>query len=277
MRERYEAIQALVAQGMNLSATARALGLHRHTVQKYVPLLAPPERQYTRRRPTPPVLAPYERYLLERWRQQGRQAPAHRTRRRNALGLWRELRARGFTGGYRVVARTVAHWNRLERSGVAVPAPVPGLTPRHATALLLLRPHRRTPHEQHAVDALRAAHPDVEAMVLLFDRFARLIREVRDSACGARDVRAAPLQAAARIACLMGWLGDAADSGVTELRAFATKLRQDLAAVQAALTLPYSQGQTEGHITRLKLLKRQMYGRANFDLLRLRFLDAHPL
>jgi transposase len=53
-------------------------------------------------------------------------------------------------------------------------------------------------------------------------------------------------------------------------------LRQDLAAVQAALTLPYSQGQTEGQITRLKQLKRQMYGRTSFDLLRKRFLGPVP-
>jgi transposase len=74
------------------------------------------------------------------------------------------------------------------------------------------------------------------------------------------------------VACLDQWLVDARQSGVAELATFATKLRQDLAAVQAALTRLYSLGQTAGQITRLKALKRQMFGRANFDRLRKRFL-----
>jgi transposase len=53
---------------------------------------------------------------------------------------------------------------------------------------------------------------------------------------------------------------------------FVVKLEQDRSAVEAALTLPYSQGQTEGQINRLKMLKRTMYGRAKFDVLRKRFL-----
>ena len=74
---------------------------------------------------------------------------------------------------------------------------------------------------------------------------------------------------------LDGWLqrAEAATSPV-ELQRFAQGLRQDLAAVRAALNLPWSNGQTEGQVNRLKTLKRQMYGRANFDLLRKRFLLA---
>jgi transposase len=67
------------------------------------------------------------------------------------------------------------------------------------------------------------------------------------------------------------WLDDAAES---ELRSFASGLKQDEAAVRAALELPWSNGQTEGQITRLKLIKRQMYGRAKHDLLRARVLQA---
>ena len=67
------------------------------------------------------------------------------------------------------------------------------------------------------------------------------------------------------------WLADAAES---ELRSFADGLRQDEAAVRAALRLPWSNGQTEGQITRLKLIKRQMFGRAKHDLLRARVLQA---
>jgi len=69
------------------------------------------------------------------------------------------------------------------------------------------------------------------------------------------------------------WLEHAQSSGLRELRRFALSLRQDYAAVRAALEEPWSQGPTEGHIQRLKVLKRQMYGRASFALLRQRVLE----
>ena len=97
----------------------------------------------------------------------------------------------------------------------------------------------------------------------LFDRFARLLRQAPTTTAKAR---------AERLTRLARWIADATRCGLGEVEAFTTKLRQDLSAVQAAFTLPYSQGQTEGQITRLKALKRQMFGRANFDLLRQRFL-----
>jgi len=71
-----------------------------------------------------------------------------------------------------------------------------------------------------------------------------------------------------------GWIEGARDSGIGELQRFAAGLVADHAAVQAGLTLTWSNGQVEGQVNRLKLLKRQMYGRANFDLLRQRILHA---
>jgi transposase len=70
------------------------------------------------------------------------------------------------------------------------------------------------------------------------------------------------------------WIGEAKASGVAELKAFAVKLVQDMKAVVAAMILPYSQGQTEGRINKLKFVKRSMYGRGKFDLLRQRVLYA---
>jgi transposase len=66
------------------------------------------------------------------------------------------------------------------------------------------------------------------------------------------------------------WLQQATESGIPELAAFAEGVRRDLVAVQAAMTLPWSQGQTEGQVNRLNRLKRQMSGRAKLDLLRQR-------
>ncbi len=70
------------------------------------------------------------------------------------------------------------------------------------------------------------------------------------------------------------WTERAKASGITELKAFAVKLLQDTEAVVAAMVLSYSQGQTEGRVNKLKLIKRSMYGRGNFDLLRQRVLYA---
>ena len=71
---------------------------------------------------------------------------------------------------------------------------------------------------------------------------------------------------------LPAWLAHAEQSTVSEMRSFATGLRQDEAAVTAALQYEWSNGPVEGHINRLKMLKRQMFGRAHLDLLRCRFL-----
>ena len=70
------------------------------------------------------------------------------------------------------------------------------------------------------------------------------------------------------------WLAQATSSGITELDRFARGLIDDRAAIEAGLSLEWSNGQTEGQVNKLKLLKRSMYGRANFDLLLLRLLHV---
>lgn len=75
-----------------------------------------------------------------------------------------------------------------------------------------------------------------------------------------------------QVTLLDAWLVDCNNSNVAGLQNFAASLAQDYAAVHAALELPWSNGQTEGHVNRLKFIKRQMYGRAKLDLLRLRVL-----
>lgn len=76
---------------------------------------------------------------------------------------------------------------------------------------------------------------------------------------------------------LSGWVEDAIATGIRALVGFATGLLQDLTAVRNALRYPWSSGQTEGQVNRLKCLKRQMFGRANFDLLRKRVLASSIL
>ena len=73
---------------------------------------------------------------------------------------------------------------------------------------------------------------------------------------------------------LDAWLTQVHESGLAELQSFAYGVEQDKAAVQAGLTLPLSSGQVEGQVTKIKLIKRMMYGRATFPLLRQRVLHA---
>ena len=247
MADCFDAIHAAAACGLNKSAIARALCVHRHTVQKYLALDAAPVRRHANRAVS--ILAPYEAYLRERWRQGCRDARA----------LWRELRGRGYPGSYRPVARALRQLRLAAATGRPKPPPGEGLTPPQAVGLLLTRPDERPRGQADVTDQLRALHPDIGTAVALLDRFAALIR-MRDDA--GQEGR------------LDHWLADAAASGVPELTAFAVKLRQDLPAVRAGLTLPWSQGQTEGQILKLKLLRRQMYGRGNFALVRKRVLRA---
>lgn len=93
MQTRFATIQQLAQQGMCISATARALKLHRHTVQKYRACTTAPQRRYTTRRTS--TLTPYQGYLVERWT----------SGCRNARQLWREVVAQGYPGTYRTVAR----------------------------------------------------------------------------------------------------------------------------------------------------------------------------
>jgi len=138
---------------------------------------------------------------------------------------------------------------------VLAAAPRRMLTPRTATWLVLRRAEKRSVEDQALLICMRRQTPDLEAAVGLAEAFTAL---VRDRAPDRLDP----------------WLKRAADGAVQQLRRFAKRLSADYDAVRAALTLIWSNGPVEGQINRLKTLKRQMYGRANLDLLERRFLLA---
>ena len=247
LQNRFAAVQHLARQGMRGAAITRALGFHRHTVQKYLASDTAPERRHTTRKARP--LTPYQGYVRERW--QGNC--------RNARQVWREIVAQGYPGAYENVARLTGYLRQRVGAGQPLPRTPAGRTPAGATGMVLMRPEKQSTDEQHALAHLRGLHPDLAAPLALFTSFAVVLRE-----------RAVKEPTAQRDQ----WMTDAASSEVAEMRAFATKLRQNRGAAVAALTLPYSQGQTEGRVTKLKRVKRAMYGRATFDLLRQRVLYA---
>ncbi len=186
----------------------------------------------------------YREYLERRWRE-----GCH-----NAAQLWRELRDQGLTGR----SGTVRLWATRQRrdrapepAALRLPA-VPVPTSRQATRLVLADQDKLDDAERNLVATLITAAPAITEAVTLVRAFAAMIRQ--------QEVDA-----------LDPWIAAARQS---TLRGFAESIQRDRAAIKAALTLPWSTGPVEGRINKLKLVKRQMYGRANFDLLRQRVLSA---
>jgi transposase len=264
----HEEVRRRHAAGEKLLAIARATGLAVGTVRKYAYAESFPVPETRQLRPS--ILDPYLPRLEARLAEGCE----------NGLALWRELRAAGFPGTARQVhrwlaerrtapARTTPHaW----RAGSPAAGPTtagpgrPDALPSPARlAWLLVQPPAELSAADVAVVTRVEQDPEAASVAGLARRFTGLVR-----GCGAGG----KLGPAAALAGLEAWLTDARTSGVRAVETFAAGLEQDGAAVRAALTMPWSNGQTEGQITRLKLLKRQMYGRASLDLLRRRMLLA---
>jgi len=168
----------------------------------------------------------------------------------DATQLWREIRGRGYRGGYSSVRDYLAPL-RLT-TAIPMPAPQPPKA-RKVTGWIMSHPDNLTRGARRQLAAILAACPELAAVQAHVSAFADLMTQRRG-----RE--------------LEKWINAA--SGQPLLRPFADELRRDLDAVTAGLTLPWSSGVVEGHVNRIKMLKRQMYGRASPDLLRRRVLLA---
>jgi transposase len=249
-RELFESIHALSKKGMKNAQVARELGIHRHTVEKYLTFKSPPQRRHFTKKVS--AIAPYEDYILGRWEQGCR----------NATQIWREISEQGYPGAYKNVVRITRYLKEQERLAKPLPDRPPGILASHAAGILVKRPENRSEEEVRTLMRLTTVHRVTERCCALFEQLAEMIRDKEQTS--QEQVRGR----------LEEWIGEAKASGVAELKAFAVKLFQDIEAVVAAMVMPYSQGQTEGRINKLKLVKRSMYGRGKFDLLRQRVLYA---
>jgi transposase len=228
--------------GEGIKAIARALGLERKTVRRYVRAGGLPPR---RQRLLPHPMEPYRKVLWRRWRE-----GCHKV-----ADLHRHLVEQyGYTGTARTVERAVQPWRRL-KDGLAAS---PGLSSTVPEPLRLPGPRRL------AIELIRR---EPSEQFLKLHQCCSLLQKLRELA-GVFLSLVCERQSAA----LDGWLAQARESGLSKLVRFAKGIEQDLAAVRAALELPWSNGQTEGQINRLKAIKRQMFGRAGFDLLRARVM-----
>jgi transposase len=247
---RYEGVIALHQQGHSLRAISRQLGLGFRTVQRYVNAGAFPEMAQRQKGPT--LLTPYQAYLQTRWAE-----GMH-----NGAQLFREIREQGYPGSRLTVGLWAAAHKRLHPPPASAqkpqkpppqpPAPRPW-SARFAAWLFLKSPQQLSAAQQAALQRMRQASPAIDHAYRFAQAFGRIIRHRFSKA-------------------LDPWLQAVRLSDLVPLKRFAKGLKRDYSAVHAALTLPYSNGPTEGHVNRLKLIKRSMYGRAKFDLLRHRVL-----
>jgi transposase len=232
----YRQVMELVQRGMNHQQIAHQLGMGRRTVRRWLHARGFPERKPIHRSSS---VDAYAAFLDQRW-QQG----CH-----NATELWRELRQQGFSGQSRIVRNWLRqrHDRRSERGQGIINPPRLKSSPRHIAWLILTEPETARPY----LEQLYRDSSLIAATASAARAFARIIRN-RDSASWSN------------------WLQSAQ---TTALANFASHLMRDQDAVLAALETPWSNGPVEGQVHRLKLIKRQMYGRAKFDLLRIRVLN----
>jgi transposase len=233
----YQELTGLLAAGITQSEAARQLGLGLRTVQRWLACGVFPERKH---RVFPSMVDAYGPHLEKRYRDGCR----------NITLLWRDLKERGFEGQ----SSTVRAWLR-HRFGSPKKAMTTSLVKRsipighQRIAWLMLK---ADPLRNRYLKALYRTSPEIAEIASTARGLFEIIRK--------RDIAAWP-----------AWL-DAAER--SPYARFARHLRRDQDAVAAALELPWSNGMVEGQIHRLKLIKRQMYGRAGFDLLRLRVLHS---
>lgn len=251
--ETYETVWKLHRQGLSPGTIARNVGVSIRTVQRF--LLTPnfPERQERSDRGRS-LLNPYKPYLLDQYNQE----------HRHLKTLFLEIKKQGYTGSHKTVSRYIRQLAqtqlklRQDPTQLKLPKVVdpqrPNLTARRA-AFLVLRQTKTLEHDEQQVIQRLAAHPELTKTVELAQEFTDLVRQRQPEQF---DI----------------WLKQAENSDIAPFVRFARSLQEDYDAVKAGVTLSVSNGQVEGQVNRLKMIKRQMYGRAGIGLLSRRFLLA---
>ena len=174
----------------------------------------------------------------------------------NGVRLWQQIKKQGFKGDIEAVQRFIRSWRTVAVGTISCPVSSRGLSPRHTSKLLLSPKRAKTETERDYLETLGEISPEVKKLQTLGISFQQMIREKRDD-------------------LFDDCLAQVKTSGIKELQNWANGLLTDEEAVRQALSSPWSNGQTEGQVNRLKTIKRQMYGRANFDLFRARVLHGN--
>lgn len=238
-RERYLAVQRLFARGWTISAIGRELGLARHTAGRYARCES--LHGLTDRAIRTTRLDDYKPYLIQRWNDGCT----------DAARLFREIRARGYPGRTPQAVRRYLRPLRTDTAPVPAPSPVP--KPHRVAHWIMRHPDHLHADEQSQLKDIMARCPQLNAVHRHVRAFAQMVRNLEGEN-------------------LTAWIDAVHADDLPVLRSFAGNLHNDRAAITAGLTRVWSSGPTEGQVNRIKTLKRQMYGRAGFALLRKRVL-----
>jgi transposase len=250
--DRYQQLVELRDQGLTLKEMARRLGMGERTVRYWFTRGIPYEKpQHRRKRRS--GFDPYASYVAEQWNQG----------RRNGQELWREIAVQGYKGGSRSVYRFLETLRetpaplrgKAERSREVPESTIQQFSVREAVWLFVRDPCDLEKNEQEELTALRQASPTAETLYELAQEFMHMLRHLEGE-------------------CLDDWLSRIKASRIPELQGLVHSIERDKAAVLAGLTLSHSNGVVEGKVNKLKLIKRMMFGRAGFALLRQRVLHA---
>jgi transposase len=255
--EKYEQTHALREQGYRVKDIAYHLGIGLRTVYTYLSAETFPERQPTVRQPGSGLEA-YKPYIQQQWRLGNCQTKA----------LFQDIQQQGYPGSYPTLARFTQQLRQLEPS---TPSPdslndLPGrgpaptgqkaaqkpLTARRGAWLILQHQETLSDSEEDLLERL-AKQPELSEAIALAQEWIKLVRQ------------RLPQQ-------FDSWLERSENSSSKAFQSFAKGLKEDYDAVKNALTLEVSNGAVEGQNNRLKMLKRQMFGRAGLDLLEKRFI-----
>jgi len=241
-RERFAAVHVLHQQGLTVMAITRELGVARGTVRRFIRAQTVDDVLAVARDGRPSILDPFKPYLHDRW-QGGTPSAAQ---------LFTEIRAMGYSGCY----TTVRAYLQPFRSAATGPPPVLGPPKvRDVTGWLLRHPDNRSEQDQIRLKQVLTYCTHLSETA----RHVSAFGEMLNARSGEQLDR---------------WISDVHASDLPQLHSFAAGLQRDRTAVRNGLTLHYSSGPVEGNVNRIKMIKRQMYGRAKFDLLRKRILLA---
>ncbi|MFJ7280936.1 ISL3 family transposase [Kitasatospora sp. NPDC098663] len=238
-KERYSAVRQFLDDGSTLEDIFRTLRLDRSTVRRFAratsidELLVKATNRST-------LLDEYKPYLHQRWNEGCR----------DTAQLHQEIVTSGFTGSIQTVRR---YLRPFKTATAAPPTRCPAPRPRRIVRWIMTDPGSLTADDAADLKEIRANCPELDAVT----------HHVRDFAAMMRDLRGDQLPA---------WMERVVADDLPALHSLVTGPRRDQDAVVAGLSSPWSPGQVEGHVTRVKLLNRQGYGRANLDLLRTRIL-----
>jgi transposase len=252
---RYEQVIALHKAGTRPQEIARLMRMNTSTVKRYLAAERFPERAPYPRLPS--KLDPYLPYLERRWMEGETRGSV----------LLEELRTQGFAGSLMTVNRWAMRYQQLvpppatsRRSKLRklqpgdIPPPAP-LRSRRVVWWVLEAPASLSEGRRRVLERMEAAEPSFGSLYRLTVDFTEMLRKRQPER-------------------LRPWLEAAQASEFPELKSLATGMERDYTAVENGMRLSYSTGPVEGNINRLKLIKRSGYGRASFDLLRIRVLTA---